>query len=317
MPKTVNTVLGPVDAIQLGFTLAHEHVVVTSAGLPHVFPETVDWEQTLAWAEEELGEAKREGLGTIVDVTTFDLGRNIRLLEEASRRSGVHIICATGTWRDIPRAFGSAPIERIAQLYVREIEVGIEGTGIKAGIIKVASDAEGVTAEAERILRAAAQAHKATGTPISTHTWAPARVGDQQVRIFEDEGIDLSRVCVGHSNDTTDLDYLVGLLKKGVWLGLDRFPGRQTAETPDWKGRTETAKRLIDAGYAHRIMLGHDRSVARIFDTPEQRAARRETNPDGYLFITRRVLPLLREMGVSEKTVHQIMVENPRTFFGG
>lgn len=314
---TIQSVLGPLDTGQLGVTLAHEHVVVTSAGIPHVFPEAVDRAVALEQAVEELGQAYAGGVRTIVDVTTFDLGRDVRLLEAASRASGVQIVCATGTWRDIPRAFWTAPPDRIARLYVREIEEGIEGTGIKAGIIKVANDAEGVTSEGEIILRAAARAHRATGIPISTHTWAPARVGDQQVRIFEDEGVDLGRVYVGHSNDTTDLDYLLGLLRKGVWLGLDRFPGRQTETTPDWIGRTETIKRLIEAGFAHRILLGHDRSVARIFDTPEAREARRRLNPDGYLFVARNVLPRLRELGVPEATIHQITVDNLRRFFEG
>src|SRR5436190_19096411 len=314
---TINTVLGPLDTSQLGVTLAHEHVVVTSAGIPHVFPEFVDRAGSIETAVEAFRRAYDEGLRTIVDVTTFALGRDVHLLAEVSRRSGVQIVCATGTWRDIPRAFWSASPDTIARLYVREIQDGIEGTGIKAGIIKVANDAEGVTPEGEIVLRAAARAHRATGVPISTHTWAPARVGEQQVRIFEDEGIDLGRVYVGHSNDTTDLNYLLGLLRKGVWLGLDRFPGRQTDVTPDWAGRTQTAKQLIDAGFAHRIMLGHDRSVARIFDTADAREARRATNPDGYLFVTRNVLPLLRELGASEDTIHQIMVDNPRCFFEG
>jgi phosphotriesterase-related protein len=314
---TIETVTGPLDTARLGFTLSHEHVVVTSAGIPHVFPEFVDRAGSIELAVEELGQAYAGGLRTIVDVTTFDLGRDVRLLAEVSRRSGVQIVCATGTWRDIPRAFWNESPDTIARLYVREIEAGIEGTGIKAGIIKVANDVEGVTPEGEIVLRAAARAHRATGVPISTHTWAPGRVGEQQARIFEDEGVDLGRVYIGHSNDTTDLDYLLGLLRRGAWLGLDRFPGRQTETTPDWRGRTETARALIEAGFAHRIMLGHDRSVTITHDHPERRQARRLANPDGYLFITRNVLPLLRQLGVAEETIHQITVENPRRFFEG
>jgi phosphotriesterase-related protein len=314
---TIETVTGPLDTARLGFTLSHEHVVVTSAGIPHVFPEFVDRAGSIELAVQELGQAYAGGLRTIVDVTTFDLGRDVRLLAEVSRRSGVQIVCATGTWRDIPRAFWNESPDTIARLYVREIEAGIEGTGIKAGIIKVANDVEGVTPEGEIVLRAAARAHRATGLPISTHTWAPGRVGEQQARIFEDEGVDLGRVYIGHSNDTTDLDYLLGLLRRGAWLGLDRFPGRQTETTPDWRGRTETARALIEAGFAHRIMLGHDRSVTITHDHPERRQARRLANPDGYLFITRNVLPLLRQLGVAEETIHQITVENPRRFFEG
>jgi phosphotriesterase-related protein len=205
----------------------------------------------------------------------------------------------------------------VAPLYIREIEEGIEGTGIKAGIIKVANDMGGVTPEGEIILRAAARAQKATGVPISTHTWAPEKVGEQQVRIFEDEGVDLNRVYVGHSNDSTDIDYLVGLLEKGVWIGLDRYPGRKTDVTPDWLGRTETAKKLIDAGYGHRIMMGHDWSVTLSIASKEMQAQRTKGNPDGYLFITRNVVPKLKEMGATEEDIQNIFVNNPRRFFEG
>ena len=158
-----------------------------------------------------------------MDVTTFDLGRDILLIQEVSRDSGVQIIAATGNHLAVPRPFGELPPSVIAPLYVKEIEQGIEGTGIKAGIIKVASDRGGVTQPQEVVLRAAAQAHLATGIPISTHTWSPDKVGDQQVSILEEEGVDLNRVYIGHSNDDTDMDYLLGLLRKGVWLGLDRY----------------------------------------------------------------------------------------------
>ena len=249
--------------------------------------------------------------------TTLDLGRDIRLLEQVSRESGVNIICATGTWRDIPRVFWTASPDVIAGLYRREIEVGIEETGIKAGIIKVANDMGGVTDEGEIILRAAARAQKATGVPISTHTWAPERVGEQQVAIFEDEGVDMNRVYVGHSNDTTDTEYLIGLLEKGVWIGLDRYPGRKTELTPDWEGRTQTAWRLIEAGWGRRIMLGHDWSVTLSIASEEMQEQRQRYNPDGYLFITRRVIPRLKELGATDADIENIFVNNPRRFFDG
>lgn len=313
----VDSVLGPLDTRQLGFTLSHEHVLVTSAGIQQAFPEFIDRQGTIERVVVEFKEAFQGGLRTIVDVTTMDLGRDVQLLRKVSQESGVQIICATGIWRDIPRAFWNATPEMIAPLFIREIEVGIEGTGIKAGLIKVASDAEGVTREAEMILRAAARAQRATGVPISTHTWAPARVGEQQIRILEAEGTDLSRVYVGHSNDTTDLDYLLGLLRKGVWVGLDRYPGGRTPGTPDWVGRTDTLKQLIDAGFGHRLMLGHDRSVSLTHATRAQQEANAAFNPHGYLFISHVVLPRLRELGVADSVINQLMVENPRRFFEG
>jgi phosphotriesterase-related protein len=200
---------------------------------------------------------------------------------------------------------------------VREIEEGIEGTGIKAGIIKVASDRGGVTPPQEIILRAAARAQHRTGVPISTHTWSPDRVGEQQVRILQEEGVDLNRVYIGHSNDDTDLDYLLGLLDKGVWLGMDRYPGGRVPGTPNWEQRTEIVKQLIDAGYSHRIMLSHDYSVPKARYGAAVQEERRRANPDGYNFITRRVLPRLKELGASEEDTHKMMVENPRRFFAG
>jgi phosphotriesterase-related protein len=313
----IESVLGPLDTNDMGFTLSHEHILTASAGIQYVYPEFIDRDYTIKRGIADMKAAYAEGLRTIVDVTTLDLGRDIRMLEQVSRESGVNIICATGIWRDIPRAFWVAKPDDIARLFIREIETGIEGTGIKAAIIKVANDMGGVSPEGEIILRAAARAQKATGVPISTHTWAPERVGEQQVRIFEDEGVDLNRVYVGHSNDTTDIAYLTGLLAKGVWIGLDRYPGGLNNDTPKWEQRTETVKRLIDAGYAHKIMLGHDWSVTLTIASAEVRKARDEYNPDGYLFITRKVLPKLRSMGVSDATINQIMVENPKNFFAG
>src|SRR5918992_379846 len=250
-------------------------------------------------------------------MTTFDLGRDVNMLAQVSRRSGVHIIATTGSHRSIPRIFATASPNAVAPLFIQEIEEGIEGTGIKAGVIKSASDAGGITEQEEIVLRAVARAQKHTGVPISTHTWSPDRVGDQQVRILEEEGVDLHRVYIGHSNDDTDLGYLLGLLEKGVWLGMDRYPGGRVPGTPDWEKRTAIVKQLMDAGYSHRLMLSHDYSVPKARYGAEVQEARRRANPDGYTFISRRVLPRLQELGASDQDMHQIMVENPRRFFAG
>ena len=314
---TVNTVLGPIEPAGLGFTLSHEHLGTNAAGLRHTYPDFIERSGIIEQAVAALKEAYNEGLRTIVDVSTIDLGRDVSMMEEVSRKSGVNIVAATGNHLAVPRPFGDVSPDVIAPLYVKEIEEGIEGTGIKAGIIKVASDRGGVTQPQEVVLRAAARAHNQTGTPISTHTWSPDRVGDQQVRILEEEGVDLTRVYIGHSNDDFDMDYLLGLLDKGVWLGLDRYPGGRVPGTPNWEQRTEIAKKLIDAGHRDRIMLSHDYSVPKARHGAEVQEERRRANPDGYSFIARKVLPRLKELGASDDDIHQIMVENPRRFFEG
>jgi phosphotriesterase-related protein len=193
-----------------------------------------------------LQQAHAEGVRSYIDPTTFDIGRDIALMQEVSSKSGVHIVPTTGSHQAIPRVFRTASPDAIAAVYIREIEVGIDGTDVKAGIIKSASDRGGMTELEEKVLRAVARASKHTGTPVYTHTWSPDRVGEQQIRVLEDEGVDLARVYIGHSNDTHDVDYILGLLRKGVWVGLDRFPGGRYPGVPLWQERTEIVKRLID-----------------------------------------------------------------------
>ena len=122
---------------------------------------------------------------------------------------------------------------------------------------------------------------------------------------------------MGQSNDTTDVEYLLGLLRRGVWLGLDRYPGGRMPGTPNWEQRTETAKKLIDDGFGERIMLSHDWSVSLLITNREMQAQRTQYNPDGYLFISRRVVPRLKELGATDGDIQNIFVNNPRRFFEG
>ena len=166
--STINTVLGPMETEELGFTLSHEHLATNAAGILKTFPELVDRSGIIEQAKDTLKEAYEEGLRTIIDVSTIDLGRDVEMMREVSRNTRVNIVAATGNHLAVPRPFIDLQPEDIADLYVREIEVGIEGTGIKAGIIKVASDEGGVTPAQEIVLRAAGQASIRTGVPIST-----------------------------------------------------------------------------------------------------------------------------------------------------
>ena len=293
-------------------TLSHEHVYVIMGEDNHHYPWMFDRAATLERAIAELGEAKAGGIGTMIDLTTPDLGRDVEFVREVAKATGMHIVVATGIWRDVPRSFWARDIDKIADIFVREIEVGIGATDIKAGAIKVANDTGGVTPEAERVLRGAARASKRTGCPISTHQWAPERVGARQVEVFEEEGVPMHQVCIGHSADTTDVAYLESLLERGVYLSMDRYPGADGR--PDWHQRNATVKALIDDGWAHRLMLGHDYAPAPV-SAGSQRATSSE--PTRYLFVTTVALPALRKEGVSEETIDLMMREVPRRFLAG
>jgi phosphotriesterase-related protein len=310
--RQVETATGPVDGERLGFTLSHEHVLVSSAGVRENFPFLRDNVRTRERIVRELAEAKAGGVDTIIDLTTMDLGRDVGFFAEVSRASGMQVVVCTGLWLDVPRAFLGRDPDFIAGIFVHEIEHGIAGTGIKPAVIKVANDMEGVTPAGEVVLRGAARACKATGVPISTHQWAPDRIGARQVEIFQEEGLDMSRVCIGHSADTTDIEYLTGLLEKGVYLSMDRYPGREGR--PSWEARNATVKALVDRGFADRLMLGHDYAPPAVL--AGERLAE-EGGPTTYLFLSRTAIPGLRQTGVSEAAIHTMTVEVPRRFLCG
>lgn len=311
---TINSVLGPLDTSELGFTLSHEHIMVASPGIFQDYPELIG-SNIMERVVNRLRKARDGGVATIVDATTPDLGRNINLLAEASRLSGINIIACTGWWLDIPRSFAGVSANQLARVFTRDIEKGISGTDIKAGVLKAASDMAGLTPAEEIVLRAVARAHHNTRVPIMLHSYSPGQVGKQQLAILKEESVDLKRVKMDHSNDTTDVEYLIWLLEQGCYLGMDRYPGRNITPID----RTKTMKALIDAGYAERLCPSHDGSILRVLaDSPEiTEEERLKLNPHGYLYIKKVVLPQLREMGVSETIMNSLCVDGPRNFFEG
>ncbi len=312
---TVNSVLGPLDTANFGVTLAHEHVFSSSAAIPQEYPELLD-RGYMDLIIRGLNEAKAGGVKTLVDATTLDLGRDVKVLAEASRRSGINIIACTGWWTEKLRFLAGMSSDLLAQAFTRDIKQGIAGTDIKAGILKGASDMAGVMPEEETVLRAVARAHHQTGAPIMLHSYSPGQVGRRQIAILKEEGVKLNRVKLDHSNDTTDLEYLTWILDQGCYLGLDRYPGFGVSS----HGRTRTLKALIDAGFKGRLCVSHDWSLARVVEsktaigTPEKRKI---MNPYGFLYIHKVVLPELRQMGVSEEIISSLLVEGPRNFFEG
>jgi len=307
----VQTVTGPLEDSRLGFTLSHEHTVL-GGGVSRAYPDLFDWEETERRVLREFREAKAGGVDSMIDLSTPDLGRNVLFVRRIAEQSGVNIVVGTGLWRDIPRFFWEKSGEQIARFFIHEIEQGIEGTGIRPGAIKVANDAEGVTDAGERVLRGAAIACKETGTPISSHHWAPLQVGTRQSEILLEAGAPPHLVCIGHSADTTEIAYLESLLNLGVYLSMDRYPGRDPR--PDYRARNETVAELVRRGWAGRLMLGHDYGVRLVERGVAQPPA---PEPTLYLFLISKALPHLRELGVTEAQIQTMTVEVPRRFLSG
>lgn len=215
--------------------------------------------------------------------------------------------CAPGNGFFLPQ-LKDRTTEELTELFIKEIEQGIDDTGIKAGVIKAASESGGATPAEERVLRAAARASKATGVPIETHSNSRQRGGNKQMEIFEGEGVSPARVSIGHCDDTDDMDYLTGLAKRGYTLGMDHaFWGLAAGETLGWQKRVESVKRLIDAGFVEKLFLSNDWVHGDV--------EREKVNPDGMLFTIRKTIPYLKQLGVTPDEIHTITIDNPRRFF--
>ncbi len=312
---TINSVLGPLDTANLGFTLPHEHLIDSSAGVNATYYELVNRQWALETAVEDLTQAHSEGVDTIVEVSPLDLGREVSLMKEVAERSGVQFICCTGCWLDVPRSFWGRTPEFIAALWAREIEVGIEGTDIRAGIIKVATS-DPITEHEDLMLRSAAKTHLRTGVPITTHTPPQSRVGEKQVSILREEGVEPHHIYIGHINNTLDKDYHRELAKLGVWLGWDINNPFGRPHLPQWQQMTDYLKELLDEGLGSNLMLSHDWNIVlTLVGSPAFPS--REENQDGFLWLTRAVIPRLKEAGVPHSGIDQMMRDNPRRYFEG
>jgi phosphotriesterase-related protein len=309
---TVETALGPIPTTELGPTLMHEHIVTRSPGVHENWPHLFDRHGILAIAEKKMADLHARGIRAIVDLTTVDLGRDVGLIVDVARRSRVHVIVATGVWWMPQRYFGAHGLDAAADLFIRDITQGIGTSGVKAAIIKCATDTAGVTPVIENILRASARAQKATGVPISTHTWAAGRSGEAQQAIFAQEGVDLRRVIIGHSGDSEDLGYLRGLMERGSTIGMDRFGLDNFLPTAK---RVEVLARLCAEGYAGKMVLSHDANCwTDMLSEDDKRRTRPRWN---YTHISDDILPALRKAGVTEDQIDQMLVRNPRTIFEG
>jgi phosphotriesterase-related protein len=321
MNRPVETALGPVPAAELGTTLMHEHVFVLDHEIESNYPGRWDELARIEDAVQKLEDVASRGVRTIVDLTVIGLGRYVPRVLEVAKRVDIQIVVATGlyTYDDVPMFFkfrGPGKLidgpELLTDFFVKDLTEGIAETGVKAAILKCATDKSGMMPGVERVLRAVAHAHQETGAPISTHTDAATERGLEQQAVFREEGVDLGRVVIGHSGDTTDLTYLRKLMDAGSYIGMDRFGLDLMLPFED---RVATVAALCAEGYAERIVLSHDASC---FTHNFEVEKKRELLPHWvYTHLHDDVLPALRERGVTEDQIEQMLVTNPRAILAG
>lgn len=307
----INSILGTVRPDELGRVLMHEHIVVHSPEIELNYPRGWDANAVIADAVQRLHELKAVGFDSLVDLTVVPMGRNLPMIREIAASAPINVIVATGAYvlnhiapALLPLGTRDA-VRHLADLFVRDIREGSAATGIRAGVIKCATDADGLTPDVITVLRASATAHRETGVPISTHSSCANRSGLMQQQVFTEMGVDLSRVVIGHCGDTNDHEYLVRLMSVGSTIGMDRFG--LDAVLPMHE-RVDVIAALCAGGFADRMVLSHDAACSNDWIAP--RLAKYVPNWN-YTHIARDVVPALLERGVSQADIDAMLIHNP------
>lgn len=296
----VVTVKGPVSPDDLGITLMHEHLIVDLYEFLNSYDYIIDDEALLT---EEVMYFKTCGGGTIVDVTNIGARRDPRAALRISEATGLHVVLGSGWYREKvypDYVFQKMPNE-LARIIVKDLTEGIEDTGIRAGLIgEIGTERGYMTPAAERVFRAGARAHRETGALISTHTTHLGELATLHLDLFEEEGVDLTRVVIGHVGDYRGIDDLLPIVERGATVQFDHvgWPEVQKDEQ-----RAKNVRQLVDRGHLERVVVSLDMC---------RRSFWHWFGGKGYDFVIKSFVPMLKEAGLSDQQVNTILVDNPK-----
>lgn len=320
---TIHTASGTTTTAALGRTLMHEHLVIGYPGSEsHTNRPGPSKSEQAKICVDKIEKLKALGYSSLIDPCPSDLGRDPELAAKVGQATGFHIVIATGLYKQSEGGFPywhfrsnfGPQVDTMAELFIRELTEGIGSTGIRAGIIKVASGPNQITDYEKTILLAAAKASVATGAPITTHT-DQGTMGDLQQRILTENGVPASRIVIGHSCGTDDHAYHMGIARGGSYLGFDRFG--IDALFPDAK-RVASLVKLIRAGAGDRVVVSHDSVWCwKGEPIPFERMSALSADAFDPTFFSRKIIPQLREAGIADEAIEALLVANPRRLFEG
>ena len=310
----VRTVLGDIEPGAMGITYAHEHLVIDGGGAVDMSADFLLADVDLLAAELRAGAAA--GLQTAVDAMPADCGRNPAKLAELSRRSGVHVVAATGLhhakfygrwhWS------GRATEDELADLFVADVDTGIDDrdyggpivrrTQVRAGIIKVGGSQGGPSERDRPIFRAAAAAHLRTGVPVHTHCEAGTGALEQ-VRLLVDAGVPAAKISLSHVDKVVDRGYHRELLSAGVFGVYDQaFRWKDRAN-----GTLQLLEWLAEDGLLGQLMLG--------MDAARQGYYTAYGGGPGLPYLLGEFSTLMAERGLDADHRQRLFVDNPRRAF--
>ncbi len=300
----IQTVTGPVAIETLGLILPHEHLFTDLRG-PSV-PDYAqgDPESVARVMAPNLAAAHAAGVTAFVECSTVGVGRNVAVLLRLAEVTPIRLVAPTGVYRDafIPASLRDVSAEALAEMWIRDLTEGMEGTPIRAGFIKIAMSDDGPTPLEVRSLKAAARASKQTGAVIASHTIGGA-IARREMDILEAEGLDLHRFIWVHAQTEPDIAVHREAARRGSYVELDAIgaPGQSQVAMRD------AVLALVEAGYAAHILLSHDAG----WYQPGRPEGQPEGGMRGYTALTEEFIPALRQCGVSDDLIHTMTVTNP------
>ncbi|MEO8288174.1 MAG: phosphotriesterase-related protein [Chloroflexota bacterium] len=303
--RQVMTVTGAIEPGELGVTYAHEHLF---GGPPDWSPEAADADFVMLSpqiASRELGLFKLAGGHSIVEMSPADYNRRPEGLRDLSIEAGVHIIMTTGLHKDSfsHRITAAHTVEELAAMFTRDVAQGADDTSVRAGVIKAATSLDMITQGEDKVLRAAARAHLATRAPISTHT-QNGTMGLEQIAVFREEGVNPSRVALGHVDRKLEYDYHRALLDTGANLIYDQISKEKYVADRD---RVALLVRLVSEGYGKQLMLAGDFGRLSYWTSAG--------GGPGLTYILWRFVPWLVSEGMKPEDARAMLVDNPARFF--
>ncbi|WP_085522091.1 phosphotriesterase family protein [Tuberibacillus sp. Marseille-P3662] len=301
MTENIQTVTGTIEPSRLGQTMIHEHVALD---LSHIRQDNDPILSDDEMQNREIARLVAAGCGGIVEVTNRGMGRDVEALGSMSRKHRLPIIAATGFYKQdyYPRDVFEKNEDEIAALFISEICEGIEGTGIRAGIIsEIGSSLNEMTKEETKVFRAAIRAQHETGAPLSTHCEL-GTMGTEQLKLFSKMGSDFSKISIGHQDLNGDREEYERLLQAGLYIQFDTIGKNSYRAEAD---RLEDLIFLIEKGYSKQLMLSTDIT---------KKSYLKVAGGFGYEHLFTKFIPALKNRGVSEDIIKTMMIDNPQRF---
>ncbi|HMM22537.1 MAG TPA: hypothetical protein PKA10_17580 [Selenomonadales bacterium] len=288
--------------LRQGITYAHEHVTVDLSGVKGDIDCRLDCQgETIA----EFRRLKALGVANVIDVTNRGMGRNVEYVQQVAARTGIHVVSATGYYKEpfLPEEVYALDEKALADIMIAEILEGIDGTGIRAGIIgEIGASQDRITPAEAKVFAAAARAHRETGRPISTHTTL-GRLGLEQVDLLQRQGVDLAKVIIGHADLSGDAAYVLRLLDRGVFVAFDTI-GKINYMAEE--RRLATLRAVCDRGLAGRVVLSMDIT---------RRSHLASFGGIGYSYLLQSFIPFIRANGIAEADIQDMLCNNIHKIF--